>query len=254
MVLTNKFAMWCFSMIALAAAPVLAQEAKLPQGKEVLTRYFQVLGGEAKLAQVKSSEFLGKVTFRGAGIQGNMKVAIAEGGKFRQVMELEGVGTESSGSDGTTVWATSAVTGARLVEGIEAEQAKLANGHPVPQIGYGKYFESIECTGVEKFDGVDCYVVKYVKADRKPMIDYFEKSTGLLRGTRQTMVTNQGNVEVQMTMSNYRDVEGIKYPFTSVMSLGPGLVMEVQLTSFSANAKLEPNQFELPADVAALKE
>lgn len=188
MVMANKFAAWCCAVIVLVAAPLAAQDAKVPQGKEVLSRYFQAMGGEAK-----------------------------------------------------------------LVEGIEAEQAKLANSHPVPQLDYAKYFESIECTGVEEFDAVDCFAVKYIKSDRKPTIDYFEKSTGLLRGTRQTMVTNQGNVEMQITLGDYRDVDGIKYPFTSVMSLGPGLAMEFQLTSFKANTKFEPKQFELPADVAALK-
>jgi hypothetical protein len=45
--------------------------------------------------------------------------------KFKQTMELEGVGTEDAGSDGTTVWTNSAITGAKLVDGTMAEQLQL---------------------------------------------------------------------------------------------------------------------------------
>lgn len=243
----------CWLVIFLGVTPLLAQDSKLPQAKDILSRYFQAVGGEEKLSQLKSCQSDFKVTFRGAGVQGTMKVVLVEGGKFRQVMEMSGIGTESLGSDGKTVWATSAITGARLIEGVEAEQYQLSNGHAIPQVGYAKYFESMECSGAEKFDGVECYVVKYSKQDRKPTIDYFEKATGLLRGSRQTMVTNQGEIEVQTTMTDYRDVDGVKFPFSSVMTMGPGLALELSISSIKTNPKLDANQFDLPAEAAALK-
>jgi len=253
MLFKKTFVCLFISILALSIGSASAEDAKLPKGKEVLTRFFKAIGGEDKLAQLKSTKIDAQVNFLGAGVKGTSKTLMAEGNKFKQVMELEGVGSESAGSDGKTVWAMSAITGARLLSGSEAEQYILSNGHAVPQIHYPKYFDSIECTGIEKFDDFDCYVVKYIKADRKPMLDYFEKETGLLRGSRQNMMSQQGEIEVKITTTDYRDVDGIKYAHSGVMELGPGLALELKISSLELNPKLAANEFDLPADVAALK-
>lgn len=241
------------SILAFSISSSSAEDAKLPEGKEVLTRFFKAIGGEEKLAQLKSTKIDAKVNLLGAGVKGTSKALMSEGNKFKQVMELEGVGSESAGSDGKTVWAMSAVTGARLVNGREAEQFTLSNSHPFPQVLYPKYFDSIECTGIEKFDDVDCYVVKYIKGDRKPILDYFEKETGLLRGTRQNMMGQQGEIEVKITTTDYREVDGVKYAYSSVMELGPGLALELKVTSLELNPKLDASEFDPPSDVADLR-
>jgi hypothetical protein len=168
-------------------------------------------------------------------------------------MQLEGIGSEKAGSDGTTVWSSSAITGARLLDGAEEEQIRLANNSPVPQFGYGKYFDTIECTGVEKFDDVDCYVVKFVKGDLKPVLDYYEKATGLLRGSRLTILSPQGEFEIETKYSDYREVEGVKFPFTAASTLGPGQTMELQTKEMKLNPKFESSHFELPDEIKALK-
>jgi hypothetical protein len=37
----------------------------------------------------------------------------------------------------------------------------------------------MECTGVEKFDGVECYVIKSTKANWKPVFDLPEEVKAL---------------------------------------------------------------------------
>ena len=245
-------ALFC-SLLLLVSSPVLAQEDKLPEGKQVLADYFKAIGGEEKLAQLKSMQQEFQVDYPGSGISGTGSYEMEAGGKFRQEMELAGIGNQNAGSDGTTAWEMSAIAGARLLEDDEAESYHLMNSAPVPQFTYGKYFDKIECTGIEKFDGVECYLVKYTKGDKKPTFDYFDKATGLLRGNRQTITSPQGEMEVETTYSDYKEVDGVKFAFTGVMKLGPGQTMEMKFKELKLNPKFEANRFDLPDEVKLLK-
>lgn len=241
------------SMMLLVSGQVGAQENKLPEGKQVVADYLKAIGGEEKVAKIKSVQSEFKIDLPALGISGTGTSAIGGEGKFRQEMEMAGIGTQTSGSDGKTAWEMSAITGARLVEDAEAETYFLLNGAPVPQTTYGKYFDKIECTGIEKFDGVECYAVKYTKGDRKPSFDFFEKANGLLRGSRQTLTSPQGEVEVETTYSDYREVEGVKFAFTAVMQLGPGQSMELKTQEMKVNPSFDANRFELPDEIKLLK-
>jgi zinc protease len=246
------FALFC-SLLLLFSNPILAQENKLPEGKQVLADYIKAIGGEEKVAQLKSMQQDFQIDLPAIGISGSGTQLMGGSGKFRQEMELAGIGNQTSGSDGTTAWEMSAITGARIVEDDEAETYHLMNSGPVPQFTYGKYFDKIECTGIEKFDGVECYLVKYTKGDKKPMFDYFDKSTGLLRGGRQTMTSPQGEIEVESTLSEYKEVDGVKFAFNTSMQLGPGQTMEMKTKELKLNPKFEANRFELPDEVKLLK-
>lgn len=253
MKLVNRFLLLCGTLLCLVTTPASAQQDKLPEGKQVVAQYIQAIGGEEKIARIKSMQSENKLSFVGTGISGTMKMELAEGGKFLQEMQLEGIGSERAGSDGTTIWSSSAITGARLLEGEEADQMKLSNNSPVPQIGYSKHFDTIECTGVEKFDDVDCYVVKFVKGDLKPVLDFYEKTTGLLRGSRQTIVSPQGEFEIETKYSDYREVEGIKFPFSAISTLGPGQSMELQTKEMKLNTEFASGHFALPEEIKSLK-
>ncbi|MBU6239078.1 MAG: hypothetical protein KGQ51_14740 [Planctomycetes bacterium] len=109
-----------------------------------------------------------------------------------------------------------------------------------------------DCTGVEKFDGVECYVIKSTKANWKPVFDYFEISTGLQRGSKETLATDQGEFDATSTFKDYRDTNGIKYPFSNVMTIGPQ-VLETEMLEITANPKLKPDEFDLPEEVQAWK-
>ncbi|MFO0455632.1 MAG: hypothetical protein ACK5Z0_06445 [Planctomycetota bacterium] len=248
----KSFALFC-ALLLLTATPMLAQENKLPEGKQVLADYFKAIGGEEKVAQLKSMQQDFQIDMPAVGISGSGTQLMGGSGKFRQEMELAGFGNQTSGSDGTTAWEMSAITGARLLEDEEAETNQLANSSPVPQFNYGKFFEKIECTGIEKFDGVECYLVKYSKGDKKPMFDYFDKATGLLRGTRQTITSPQGEMEFETTYSNYKEVDGVKFAFNSVIQVGPGQTMEMKTKELKLNPKFDANRFELPDEVKLLK-
>jgi len=248
----KSFALCC-ALLLLTSTPMLAQENKLPEGKQVLADYFKVIGGEEKVAQLKSMQQDFQIDMPAVGISGSGTQLMGGSGKFRQEMELAGIGSQTAGSDGTTAWEMSAITGARLVEDEEAETYQLTNSGPVPQFAYGKFFDKIECTGIEKFDGVECYLVKYSKGDKKPMFDYFDKATGLLRGTRQTLKSPQGEIEVETTYSNYKEVDGVKFAFNSSMQLGPGQTMEMKTKELKLNPKFDSNRFDLPDEVKLLK-
>ena len=243
------FVAFC-SCLLLGAPPLVAQDKKLPEAKQILARHVKAIGGQAKIDAIQTQEIKAKMTLLGMGVGGNLRVLYSSDGKFKQTMEIEGVGTESAGFDGTIIWKNSQITGPKLVDGVEAELLKL-RAVPVPIALYEKFFETIECSGVEEFDGVDCYVIKSTKANLKPIFDYFEISTGLHRGTKETSPTNQGGSEVTKTYIDYRDAGGIESPYTRAMKMGPRTI-ELKISEVLNNAQINPKEFDVPAEVKAL--
>ncbi len=88
----------------------------------------------------------------------------------------------------------------------------------------------------------DCYVVKSSKQNWKPVLDYFEISTGLHRGTRKTIAIEQGELQVETTYQDYRDVAGIKMSYVSVQKLGTQ-ALEFRVTSFKVDPKVASDVF-----------
>lgn len=247
----SRWLVACCSLLFFGVSTLVAQDKKVPEAKQILVGHIQAIGGQAKIDGIQVLHTKSKMSIRGLGVGGKLTILYGPGGKFKQTMDIDGIGTESAGSDGKTVWGNSAISGAKLLEGTQAEQLKLRSV-PFPIAQYEKFFDSIECTGVEKFDGVDCYVTKSIKGDQKPVFDYFETSTGLHRGTKETLYTDQGEFEATSTFGDYRDVEGIKFPFLNVTTVGPQAV-ETQTLEIIPNSKFKPDEFDLPKEVQDLK-
>ena len=88
------------SLLLLATTPILAQDKKLPEAKQILAQHLKMIGGQENIAKIKSLETEGKLTIRGTGLGGTIKVTNEEGGRFLQVTEIAGIGREVVGSDG----------------------------------------------------------------------------------------------------------------------------------------------------------
>lgn len=243
---------FCLLLLCLTAAPLAAQEDQLPEGKQVIANYLEAIGGKEKLAKVKTIVSKGTVNIPQAGMGGTVDMTVTAEGKAKMVLELEGFGKMESGCDGETVWEMSAMTGAEVLEGERADQTRMQLS-VAPFLNYEKLFDTIKCTGIEKFDGVDCYVVESKKDDAKPIIDYFEKANGLHRGSRIQAITGMGQLEIVTKYSDYREIDGLKFSFKGKSELPNNMVQEMEFSSIKLNSEVSPDAFKLPEEVKGLK-
>ena len=112
-----------FTVAVLLAPTLVAQDtATLPKGMDVLTKYRNVTGGKAAYEAIKTMQFEGTVSIPEAGIQGKLVMHYSKPDKLAAEVTIEGIGVTRQGVNGKIAWEISPMTGARLIEGVEANR------------------------------------------------------------------------------------------------------------------------------------
>jgi hypothetical protein len=119
-----------------------------------------------------------------------------------------------------------------LALGLDALQLK----EPYPRMTFG---------GKEKIGDREAFVLRMMTSDRKPVRLYFDVETGLLLRRYTLTNTPVGADPEQLDFEDYRDVDGIKVPFSIRASY---LVLQA-----SATYKLSEVKHNAPIDESKFK-
>lgn len=240
----------CGLVMAILVLPAIAQET--PDYKTVVKDYVEATGGEMAHKGIESIKARGTVSLAEAGIEGEMSITQADG-KGVMKMTLAGLGSQSMGYDGETAWSISEMTGPEILEGEQKDQFVMQmNLSPVMNID--QLFKTVECTGTEEFNGEECYVLKCENDGQEPVYQYFSVESKLQTGNKMTAASPMGSMEIISSLSDYRDVNGVKMPFKTAADLPQGMVLETVMDSIEANTDISDKAFELPEEVKELKE
>lgn len=107
------------------------------------------------------------------------------------------------------------------------------------------YGVKIQLLPNEYVDSVDCFTVQFTLPSGLHWKQYYESASGLKVKETKEIQTAQGLFEQETYFSDYREVRGIKYPFSITQYLG---LQEINLTvkSIKINSGLDVKTFELP--------
>ena len=97
----------------------------------------------------------------------------------------------------------------------------------------------------EVVDSVECYAIKFTLPSGIRWFQYYNIATGLKFKETKEIQTNQGLFEQETYFSDYREVNGLKYPFRIIQYLGLQEI-ELNVISIDVNTGLEDKLFELP--------
>jgi photosynthetic reaction center cytochrome c subunit len=230
---------------------IIARDDSQPPAAQILDKYIQALGGQAKLDTLKS--------FIATGKQGGY-VQVKGGGVFevwakypdkRSVRvtypESPDRGNQSRAFDGKAGWVTTprALLGEYEVTGTERDglhlDAELAFPGQIKQA-----LTDLRVGYPDNIDGKDVEVVQGRGPNRLLTTLYFDKATGLLVREIRYGVTPIGRVPSQVDYSDYREVDGIKFPFQYKFQWLDGRD-NYELTSVKVNAPIEDSKFGKPA-------
>ena len=98
--------------------------------------------------------------------------------------------------------------------------------------------------GEECIDSVDCYAIRLVLPSGIRWFQYYDVETGLKIKETKEIHTKQGLFEQETYFSDYREVKGLKFPFTIKQFLGLQEI-ELSVTSIEINSGLDDSVFEL---------
>ncbi|MDH3496173.1 MAG: DUF4412 domain-containing protein [Gemmatimonadota bacterium] len=229
--------------------PAVAQADALPKGRAVIQRFIDAVGGEAALKRQAGRHVVGTFDVPAQGISGDLELYQAPPDRMAVTVTIPGIGTVRTGYNGTVAWNLNPMLGPRVLDGLEraqlAQEADFESGL-YPE----RLFTALETEAEEEFDGVPCYRVKVTTVDGESYVEFFDKSTGLQRGSRRTQGSPMGDIEAVSVVSDWRDVGGVKIPFKSVQR-AMGIEQVVTIATVETMA-VPDSVFAVPAEIQAL--
>jgi outer membrane lipoprotein-sorting protein len=241
---------------AAAAGIVLwAGVAQAQTADEAVDKVLAAMGGRAALAKLTSRVATGKISVstQGVDIGGTVELSYKAPNKARSLMTLDLSALGGSEMvidrrcDGKAAFESNSMTGDREITGNQLENMLNAS-FPSPFLNYKEAGGRVEVAGKEKLGEKDAIVLVYTPKTGSVSRLYFDAQTWLL--TRSVAKVNVpeagGDMEQTNEPSDYRDVDGVKLPFTVVVT-SPVQSVTIRLQKIEHNKPLDDAIFARPA-------
>lgn len=225
-------------MIAwLLAVSALAQD--LTTADAVLDKYFTAVGGKEKIRTIQDMTVNSTADIQGRTMEMEMKLKMPN--KYKQVSYM--MGNEAGGTtyDGSTL--SRSMRGQQTTKQGKEALMEVLQGHPFPELYYDTLGVQKKLVGLEKVDDKDAYKIQYT-ADGKEWFDYFDTRTGLKVKRTATNESPRGKVETDVRFGDYKEVNGIKFPFMRSQKLGQ-FEMTMETQSIKLNKGIDDKQFKI---------
>ena len=229
------------------------KKSALPTAEQILNRYVAAVGGQDAGAKFKTTVLKGQIE-RTRGRSGSFEITIKGADKYSdKLITPQGVTTRVI--NGTTGW----VRSNDETLGFDKNNDKAIQVSPEAVAGSKRalaLYDAVKVTeqpaqmtvlGVEKIGDRETYVVA-VKVDPKVTRKYFfDAQTGLLSRTMTITETILSPLQTQVDFEDYRDVDGVKFPFTiRTSNVAAFDTTTRRFKEIRHNAAVEDALFEMP--------
>lgn len=226
-----------------AAAPA-ASAAATPSSDQILDKYVNAIGGQAAWQKLNSRVSKGTIDIPAMGVSGTVEIHEKAPDSMIAVVNVAGSVFER-GFDGTVGWSDDPMNGQRTLSGAELEDSKRQADF-YHQLDIRKHYSKLVVTGTEKVGDHDAYVIEATSASGDVDKMYFDTQSGLLVRAVTNIHSAQGPTVVEAELTDYRDVDGIKLPY-SVHQQTAQSSYTITFTEVHHNVPLADSQFAKPA-------
>jgi hypothetical protein len=231
---------------ASAAPTPQAATTALPSADEVVKHYVAAIGGREAWGKLHSRVSKGTIEIPAMNhLTGTIEVHMKAPNSILVVINL-GEAVIEQGFDGTTAWSDDPRNGLRELSGGELEDEKRESNF-YHALDLPKIYSSMKVTGTEKIRDHDTYVVEATPVGGgDPDKLYFDTASGLQVRSINHRHTPDGPLEFTANIEDYREVDGIKLPFT-VEQMSAQSAFTIKFTEITHNVELADSQFAKPA-------
>lgn len=186
----------------------------------VADKYINAIGGMAAVQKINS--ITTEATAKVQGMDMNIKMIDAKGGKRAVNVSMMGNTMHKMVFDGKEGYIEQ--QGKKVPLGEKEKSEMIKDQEIFPELMFAKSPE-YKLTGIEKYNNEDSYVIKGGKGTY-----YYSIKTGLKTG--EIEVSEAGSVPT--SYSDYKDVAGVKLPYTMVKNMG-GMDINMTVKSYQVN-------------------
>jgi zinc protease len=213
----------------------------------VLRNYINAIGGEKRLAKVKTFSQISELDI--PGMPAKITMEIHKQGETRMVMDVKMAAASMQKnvvSNGKGFKSGMGGKGEMSKEEIDAMKDQMGL---VPERNLLKQgLKDITVAGIEQVNGVDAYKLEMVKDDTKS-VTYYDVNTGLkirsLTITTSTSADGKSKTDVAASdILEYMEVNGMKFPKISTIDMA-GQTLKALTTDIQINPKFPKDKFAL---------
>ena len=216
----------------------------LPSADDIFNKYIAAIGGQAAIDKLKSRMAKGTIV-QANGNSLPFELYQVAPDKFYQVVTTP-QGTFERGFNGTVGWEKTA-RGVREITGGQLADLRAAN-NLFGLIKLKEQFTRTRVSGKDKIGDREVYVLNGTATDGKRQRLFFDVETGLLLRRITYTPTMIGVIPEQADFEDYRDVDGVKFPFTarsSAIEVG-NPVQTRKFAEVKLNATVDESKFNMP--------
>ena len=237
---------------AAAAGVVLwAGAAQAQTADEAVEKALAAMGGRTALTKLTTRVITGTMTVstQGVDVPGTIEMSYKAPNLARSFMKLDLSaygGAEmviDRRCDGKTAFEINSQTGVKEITGNQLENMLNAS-FPTPFLSYKQAGARVEVAGKEKLGEKDVIVLVYTPKIGSVSKLYFDAQTWqpIRSVVKMNVPEAGGEIEQTTDPSDYRDVDGVKIPFTLVQS-SPIQSLTIRIQKVAHNTPLDDTIF-----------
>lgn len=239
-----------FLSLLLLPALTAADKASIPpepSGNAILARFVEVSGGESAIRQKTARLSKGRISLPAMGVNGDLEILQATGGKTVQTFVLGPGVSAAMGTDGSLAWMNIPGIGVQEMEGDQRRQF-MEDADLFRMLQLGKRFTRTEVKSPQKLGPLECDVVVGNTREGKTETLYFDRATGLLLRWDREMLTQTGSWSPGETWwEDYRTVDGLKLPFKVRQPKPESGAFEIEISEIQHGVPTPDEKFKKPA-------
>lgn len=241
-------------LVLAAAAALFCLPATAQTVDEVIAKHFAARGGADKLKAVKSIRMTGRMEV-GPGLQAPVTMEVERPGMTRIELTVQGM-TMIQAYDGKTGWQIVPFQGKKDAEPLSADDLKdvqeQADSIDGPLMDYKAKGNQVELLGREKVEGADCFKLKVSVKNGNVHTIYIDSDSFLEIKDVTKRMQNGTEVEVEGTAGDYKEVEGLIFPFSLEQSIkGTPQKQRIIVEKIELNPALDDARYKMPAAAPA---
>ncbi len=215
---------------------------------EIVAKHIEATGGADKWKALKAMEMKNKFSVQGMDI--DMKAVVVSGKSYRSDVSVMGQEIISA-VDGETGWMQRPAMMGGTGEPEDMPGAMIKETLKQTNLGgslmnYKEKGGTLELVGKEKLDGADVYHLKLTEKNGEVTNLFLSASTYYtLKSAGKRNVQGQ-DVDAEVLFSNFKQVEGLTFPFTMETPSPMGGTMTIETESVKLNPTIDESIFKKP--------
>jgi len=226
-----------------------ATSSPLPTLDAVLSKYTDALGGSNAIQKMTSVSEKGTMEIPAHGMHGTLVEEYRKAPNQAVAIVHTSDGDLSQGYNGTGGWQNEPHHGAEDFSGDELVRAREWAAF-IPALDLKQNFIRAQVVAIDKIGDRDAYRIVASRSGGGQVRFYFDKDSGLLLRISVRIESPLGALPEETSFSDYKDVNGVKIPFTVLVAHADGPTI-YRWDQIQANISVDDSRFNKPASKPA---